>query len=466
MKGDSWTSSLTDTWDGMNLKRYLLVRMITLGLLCWVLISSYVVWRTANEVGLALISDANQLQEKVEYAFYKRRVNPEKEGTPSLLGNQYGLLLGPYCLNYEGYNGEQLDSDCDALAKRKMHSVVLNVLNLPPEPLTREIRLWGQPFGELLIEPDPKLVTNQFWSTLQDLLLLTTVLIASLAALCYFALTRAFQATRLLVGQLDSLALSEDAPIPQNLTALEPKEFNQIASGINRLSQRLREMTQARQKLSLKLLDVQEEERRELAHLVHADLGQSLSLIAVHCAQLRAQITPENQQAREQLESMDLTLEDAFDRLRAVLVNKCPPVMQGQNLGMAIQDLCTQWEINAGQSWKVSVHQDQEALGLLKSDHALSIYRTIEESLANVRKHGNSSEPVQVTLRKLEDRIELSITNASQPNCDDQEDLPSGGMGLQLLAERIRVHGGVWQINRTESQFKVTAYFPLGALNE
>jgi len=26
----------------MNLKRYLLVRMITLGLLCWVLISAYV----------------------------------------------------------------------------------------------------------------------------------------------------------------------------------------------------------------------------------------------------------------------------------------------------------------------------------------------------------------------------------------------------------------------------------------
>lgn len=449
----------------MNLKHYLLVRMVTLGLLCWVVISSYVVWRTANEVGLALISDANQLQEKVEYAFYKRRVNPEKEGSPSLLGNQYGLLLGPYCLTYQGYNGEQLDSDCDVLAQRRVHSVVLEWLNLPPEPLTREIKLWGQPFGELLIEPDPKLVTNQFWSTLKDLLLLTTVMIASLAALCYFALNRAFRATRLLIGQLDSLALSEDAPVPQNLTELEPKEFDQIGSGINRLSTRLREMTQARQKLSLKLLDVQEEERRELAHLVHADLGQSLSLIAVHCAQLRAQIKPDNQQAREQLEAMDLTLEEAFERMRAVLVNKCPPVMQGQNLSMALQDLCTQWEIHSGPAWKVDLHIDQSALENLTSNQALSIYRTLEESLSNVRKHGLATEPVRVILQKLEGKVELRIANSCSVQPITNEEVLTGGMGLQLLAERIRVHGGVWKVSHNDTHFTVVASFPLETIN-
>ena len=97
----------------MNLKRYLLVRMITLGLLCWVLISAYVVLRTANEVDQALASDAARLHEMVEYSMYKRQINPEIEGSPVLVGSQYGLLLAPYCIRYEGWNGQVRQEGCD-----------------------------------------------------------------------------------------------------------------------------------------------------------------------------------------------------------------------------------------------------------------------------------------------------------------------------------------------------------------
>lgn len=36
---------------------------------------------------------------------------------------------------------------------------------------------------------------------------------------------------------------------------------------------------------------------------------------------------------------------------------------------------------------------------------------------------------------------------------------PSGGMGLNLLAERVRVHGGVFNAQIEEGQFVVSAQF-------
>ena len=142
----------------MNLKRYLLVRMITLGLLCWVVISAYVVWRTAGEVGQALSNDASRLHEMVEYSMYKRQINPEIEGSPVLVGSQYGLLLAPYCIRYEGWNGQVREEGCESQTGHPVEARLMKLLGVQVQSEPRPVGLWGQPFGELHITADPQLV--------------------------------------------------------------------------------------------------------------------------------------------------------------------------------------------------------------------------------------------------------------------------------------------------------------------
>lgn len=446
----------------MNLKRYLLVRMITLGLLCWVLISAYVVWRTATEVDQALASDATRLHEMVEYSMYKRQINPEIEGSPVLVGSQYGLLLAPYCIRYEGWNGQVREEGCDQLTRHPFEAGLMNVLGVQVQSEPRPVGLWGQPFGELHITADPQLVLTKFWNTLRDLLLLSTLIVASLAVLTYVVIGRALQPAATLVEKIDSIAISEDSPPPDQLPDVQPREFGRIAQGVNRLNDRLWRLTQTRRNLMSKLLDVQEEERRELAHLVHADLGQSLSLIAVNCAQLRAQLKQGDPETQEKLEEIDLLIENAFERMRAVLVNKCPPVLEGADLGMAIQDLCTRWEIHAGSAWSVDLQLDSHALQRLNKDRALCVYRTIEECLANALRHGQPSAPVMVRLQEDVSALALTVSNALGQQ-GTQAHLSgahlSGGMGLNLLAERVRVHGGVFKTLADNDRFVVSASF-------
>lgn len=446
----------------MNLKRYLLVRMITLGLLCWLLISAYVVWRTATEVDQALASDANRLHEMVEYSMYKRQINPEIEGSPVLVGSQYGLLLAPYCISYQGWNGQVREEGCDQQTRHSFEVGLMKVLGVRVQPEPRPVGLWGQPFGELHITADPQLVLNKFWNTLRDLLLLSTLIVASLAMLTYVVIGRALQPAATLVEKIDSIAISEDSPPPDQLPDVKPREFGRIAQGVNRLNDRLWRLTQTRRNLLSKLLDVQEEERRELAHLVHADLGQSLSLIAVNCAQLRAQLQQSDPATRDKLEEIDLLIENAFERMRAMLVNKCPPVLEGVDFGMAIQDLCTRWEIQAGSTWSVDLQLNAQALQSLNKDRALCVYRTIEECLANAMRHGQPSEPVLVCLNEENFKLELTVSNAV--GRQGQQEFwsgvhLSGGMGLNLLAERVRVHGGVFKTQTVNDLFVVSASF-------
>lgn len=440
----------------MNLKRYLLVRMITLGLFCWMVISAYVVLRTAGEVGQALRNDAARLHEMVEYSMYKRQINPEIEGSPVLVGSQYGLLLAPYCIRYEGWNGQVREEGCDSQTRHPFETRLMTLLGVQVQADPQPVGLWGQAFGELIITADPQLVLTKFWHTLRDLLLLSTLIVASLAALTYVVIGRALQPAATLVEKIDSIAISEDSPPPEQLPDVQPQEFGRIALGVNRLNDRLWRLTQTRRKLMMKLLNVQEEERRELAHLVHADLGQSLSLIAVNCAQLRVQLKQEgNAPAQEKLEEIDCLIEAAFDRMRAVLVNKCPPVLEGADLAMAIQDLCTRWEIAAGSGWSVDLQLDCAVLAALDKDRALCVYRTIEECLANVKRHGAAGSPVLVRLHQLGAHFELLIQNRVSNTAEYSG--PTGGMGLNLLAERIRVHGGVFRAQVADGLFVVAA---------
>lgn len=441
----------------MNLKSYLLVRMITLGLLCWVLISGLVVVRTANEVDQALASDAARLHEMVEYSMYRRQINPEIEGSPVLVGSQYGLLLAPYCIHYQGWNGQVRQEGCDKQARHPVEAQLMRLLGVQIEAPPQTVGLWGQPFGELSITADPKLVLAKFWNTLRDLLLLSAVIVASLAGLTYVVIGRALRPAATLVEKIDSIAISEDSPPPAQLPDVQPREFGRIAQGVNRLNERLWRLTQNRRSLMMKLLKLQEDERRELAHLVHADLGQALSLIAVNCARLRAQLKAGDSGMQEKLEEIDLQIEGAFESMRALLVNKCPPVLEGADLGMAIQDLCTRWEIGAGSGWAVNLNLDAQALNSLDKDRALCVYRTIEECLANVRKHAAPGSAVNVGLALQAGVLELRVDNSVLVTSETQ--VPSGGMGLNLLAERVRVHGGEFKAMTEEGQFVVLARF-------
>ncbi|MDN5856697.1 MAG: histidine kinase, partial [Actinomycetia bacterium] len=96
----------------------------------------------------------------------------------------------------------------------------------------------------------------------------------------------------------------------------------------------------------------------------------------------------------------------------------------------------------------------------------LSIYRTVQEALSNVREHSTASH-AKVVLRYLsvEDarHVEVEITDDGSPHKASRGD-DDGGWGLQGIRERTQLHRGESEIGpRPSGGFRVRVRLPLEA---
>lgn len=88
-----------------------------------------------------------------------------------------------------------------------------------------------------------------------------------------------------------------------------------------------------------------------------------------------------------------------------------------------------------------------------------SIYRIVQESLTNVRRHGIDVTKVEVTVRMHDDGVRVSVVDDGRHS----ERPPARGFGLSGMAERVAALGGqFWAGARPGSGWAVTAWIPIG----
>ena len=95
----------------------------------------------------------------------------------------------------------------------------------------------------------------------------------------------------------------------------------------------------------------------------------------------------------------------------------------------------------------------------------LSIYRTVQEALSNVREHSTASR-AKVILRYLSvderSHVEVEITDDGSPQKSGRGD--DGGWGLQGIRERVQLHRGESEIGpRPSGGFRVRVRLPMEA---
>jgi signal transduction histidine kinase len=104
----------------------------------------------------------------------------------------------------------------------------------------------------------------------------------------------------------------------------------------------------------------------------------------------------------------------------------------------------------------------------------LAVYRVVQESLTNVRRHGGPGASAAVTIRYAADGVTVSVTDdgrgaAAQPPGSDQASADgaaadSTGHGLHGMRERVELYGGTLAAGpRPGGGYQVTATLPLVA---
>jgi signal transduction histidine kinase len=221
--------------------------------------------------------------------------------------------------------------------------------------------------------------------------------------------------------------------------------------------QRLRRLDEQRRLLLRRLVSAQEEERRQVAGDIHDDLIQSMAAVSLHLQVLRMQLPePRHQERLEQLES---AVSGGVQRLRELIFDLRPPVLDEVGLAAALQ----QYAKHLGELGGFAVEVSDRLVEEPAPEVRVIAYRIAQEALANVRRHA-AARTVHVALDQADRGMLLSVADDGVGFDSDAVDATPrpGHIGMTSMRERAAMAGGWTRVRSAPGQgATVEVWLPL-----
>ena len=270
-----------------------------------------------------------------------------------------------------------------------------------------------------------------------------------------------------LSGILQGIARIEAGDYAARIPSSGTRELNQIAQALNHLSEALNEQIAKQRELLHRLQDVQEEERRRLAHELHDEFGQLLTAIQVDASFMLKQSA--GQPALEACaQAMYENSGSILAQLRGLLAQLRPYGLQGDEehdiaLEQALRDLVSQRQArgDAALDCRLSVALGEAAI---PQRLAVAVYRIVQEALTNVMRHAKASKvEIRLGIDAASDTLQLSVADDGIGLAREKAgDVPAGGLGMAGIRERVLANQGALQLLKGEpSGLVLRASFPL-----
>ena len=193
------------------------------------------------------------------------------------------------------------------------------------------------------------------------------------------------------------------------------------------------------QKLSARLVEAQEEERRSIARELHDEVGQSLTGVLVEMANLSTLIRGKNLDAvDEKAGEVKKLVESSIGVVRNMALLLRPSMLDDLGLIPALE-----WqarEVSRRNGVWVKVETDGAA-EQLPEEYKTSVYRIVQEALHNAVRHAEAHK-VQVTVKREDGRLRVGVE-------DDGKGFDAArtkGMGLLGIEERVSRLGGQFAV--------------------
>jgi PAS domain S-box-containing protein len=251
--------------------------------------------------------------------------------------------------------------------------------------------------------------------------------------------------------------LTERRALEERTQELNRELRNQMAQLVESRSQ-LELRTLELQRLSTRLLRVQDEERRRVARDLHDDLGQQLAAL-----KMTLDISNQRGKSGDLAQALELT-DGAISKVRNLSYLLHPPLLDESGLMPAIH-----WFIEGfmkRSKLNISIESTPATFPRLSKEVETSIFRIIQECMTNVYRHSGSSDArievhqqpdrVIVRVRDFGKGIEINTAVGALPVVT--------GAGIGGMRERLKQFGGDLTVTRVEPGTLVEATIPLFGL--
>jgi PAS domain S-box-containing protein len=255
-------------------------------------------------------------------------------------------------------------------------------------------------------------------------------------------------------------------PVSLSLSPLREDDFHGICLIATDLTQRIRaeEALQRKEeslrRLSGRLLQLQDEERRRMARDLHDTTGQKLALLSVNLDVLdrvAAELPP---RSREAIVESRTVVKEVLEEIRTLSYLLHPPLLDEMGLASA-----TRWYVEGfvrRSNIQVDLNLSPE-LSRLPQELEITLFRILQESLTNVHRHsGSSTASVSIVVEGG-----IATMEVKDRGCrGDRQFLTSNGggslgVGIRGMRERVRQLGGGLEIQSGSEGTTVKAKLPV-----
>jgi len=266
---------------------------------------------------------------------------------------------------------------------------------------------------------------------------LLNVLIAILIAAFSLALLLFFVHYRLLIDELKA---------------------RQGAERIARLAeQSARKSQEASRRLSGRLLQLQDEERRRFARELHDSLGQYLVSLKMNLSLLNR-----SQESDGLLTESIKLVDESIAETRTLSYLLHPPMLDEAGFACAAKWYVNGFAQRSGIQVKVNIPEGEPRL---PSEVELALFRILQESLTNIHKHSKSTT-AEVSLDVRGSQVVLTVEDNGKGIANEllnrfHSDGSNSGVGLSGMRERVSELGGQLKIHSSPAGTVIAAQIPL-----
>jgi signal transduction histidine kinase len=210
------------------------------------------------------------------------------------------------------------------------------------------------------------------------------------------------------------------------------------------LYSRLETRTVELARLSARMVEQHEEERRRLSRELHDETAQVFSAVKMELSVLRDTAQPEQATRLDQVLEL---IDTGIRSIRSVTNDLRPSLLDDLGLLPALRSLVADFSERSGIRTGLAI---PSVMPPLSREAELALFRALQEALSNVLRHANASS-VDVGISVNADGVLLQVSDDGRglPAGVSAERLELGGhMGLAGMRERITALGGTVRLRR------------------
>jgi signal transduction histidine kinase len=217
-----------------------------------------------------------------------------------------------------------------------------------------------------------------------------------------------------------------------------------------------RESEESLHRLTARLLQLQDAERRKFSRELHDSLGQYLAGVKMNLALFATQ--PEDNLIAEAIQLLDQSI--AETRTISYLLH--PPLLDEVGFSSAAKWYLEGFAQRSGIAVTVDLPDD---VGRLPKPTALGLFRVLQESLTNIHRHSGSTK-TDVVLTLFPDRVILKVRDFGRGIAPEllrsfQANRSNSGVGLAGMRERVRELGGQLRVQTCAPGTLISVAMPL-----